>query len=196
MATSGATTTNGGGHDDLTPARRLATNRLGLWLFIASESFLFAAIISARYYLLGLDTPGELNQPLGGAITTVLLVSSLTAFLAERSIAAGDQRAFRRFIWLTVGLGGIFTAGVALEWREAFVHFPPGTLYGTIFFTATGFHAFHVISGALALAAAGYVGRDGRWGPGDHWPVEAVVKYWHFVDVVWVFLFPTLYLLK
>ena len=60
----------------------------------------------------------------------------------------------------------------------------------------TGLHAFHVITGALALAAVGWVGRDGRWNDEDHWPVEGVVKYWHFVDVVWVSIFPTLYLLQ
>lgn len=189
-----------GMHDDLSPARRLATNRLGLWLFIASETFLFAAIITARFYLLGFETPEEVHEPgaqlLGAAITLILLVSSLTAYMAETSIAEGNQKAFRRFIWLTVGLAVVFTGGVVLEWREAFEFFPPNTLYGTVFFTTTGFHAFHVITGAMALAVVGRVGRDGRWGPGNHWPVEGVVKYWHFVDVVWVFVFPTLYLLR
>jgi cytochrome c oxidase subunit 3 len=185
-----------GHHDDLSATARLDANRFGLWLFIASESFLFAALLSARFYILGTERAEELNQPLGLAITTILLISSLTAYLAEASIAAGEQRAFQRWIWLTVALGVVFTGGVALEWAEAFEHFPPGTPYGTVFFTITGFHAFHVITGAIALAAAGWVGRDGRWGREDHWPVEGVVKYWHFVDVVWVFVFPTLYLVQ
>lgn len=191
---------HGGMHDDLSPARRLAANRFGLWLFIASESFLFGALIAARYYLLGFSTPEHIHtasaQLLGAAITLILLVSSLTAYMAETSVAEGNQRGFQRFLWLTVALGVVFTGGVVLEWKEAFEFFPPGSLYGTVFLTITGFHAFHVITGAMALAAAGWVGRDGHWGPGNHWPVEGVVKYWHFVDVVWVVVFPTLYLLK
>jgi cytochrome c oxidase subunit 3 len=187
---------HGAMHDDLAPRVRLQTNRFGLWLFIASESFLFAAVIAARFYLLGFETAEELNQVLGLGITMILLVSSLTAYLAEESIATNDQRKFLRFTWLTVLLAAVFVGGVAYEWSEAFSHFPPGSLYGTLFFTTTGLHAFHVITGALALATVGWVGRDGRWSDEDHWPVEGVVKYWHFVDVVWVFIFPTLYLLQ
>jgi cytochrome c oxidase subunit 3 len=183
-------------HDDLAPRTRLQANRFGLWLFIASESFLFAALIASRYYLLGFETSEDLNQPLGLAITMILLVSSLTAYMAEESIATNDQRRFLRFTWLTVLLAVVFVGGVAYEWSEAFAHFPPGTLFGTLFFAITGLHAFHVITGAIALAAVGWVGRDARWCDEDHWPVEGVVKYWHFVDVVWVFIFPTLYLLQ
>jgi cytochrome c oxidase subunit 3 len=182
-------------HDDLSPADRLRTNRLGLWLFIASESFLFSAVIAARYYLLGFETPEELNQPLGLAITSILLISSLTAYMAETAIAGGDQRGMRRFLLITIALGLVFIGGVAYEWSEAFAHFPPGTLFGTVFFTLTGLHAFHVITGLLAMSSAWWVGRDGRWSAQSHWPIEGVVKYWHFVDVVWVFVFPTLYLL-
>ena len=183
-------------HDDLAPRARLSTNRFGLWLFMASETFLFAAAIAARYYLLGFEKPEELNQPLGLAITSILLLSSLTAYLAEASIATDDQRGFRRFTMATVLLGMVFLGGVAYEWSEAFDHFPPQSPFGTVFFTLTGLHAFHVLSGVLALTAVWHVGGDGRWNAEAHWPVEGAVKYWHFVDVVWVFVYPTLYLLK
>ena len=73
--------------------------------------------------------------------------------------------------------------GVVLEWREGLEFFPPNTLYGSVFFTLIGFHAFHVFSGVVALAALLWVGRDGRFGSRNAWPVEGVVKYWHFVDV-------------
>lgn len=178
------------------PVERLRTNRIGLWLFIASESFLFAALISARFYLLGTERAEHLNQLLGFAITNVLLASSLFAYRAETAAWFGDQRGFRRATATTIGLGLLFMVGVVLEWAEGFAHFPPHTLYGSVFFTLTGFHAFHVFTGIVALAALLWTGRTGRFGPENHWPVEGVVKYWHFVDVAWVFIFPTLYLVE
>lgn len=174
--------------------QRLALHRLGLWLFLLSESFLFLALLSTRYYLLGLYRSPELNQPLGLGITTVLLLSSLTAYRAELAAAFGDVRGFSRGVLATLALGGLFLVGVALEWRDAFDHFPPQTLFGTVFFTLTGIHAFHVLTGLIALAFLWARGRRGRYGPGGYWPVEGVVKYWHFVDVAWVFIYPTLYL--
>jgi cytochrome c oxidase subunit 3 len=179
-------------HDS--PEQRLGTNRLGLWLFIASETFLFGAMISARYYLLGTERPDELNQSLGFAISMVLLLSSLFAYRGETCAMLGDQRGFRRNIGATIALGLVFMGGVVLEWREGLEFFPPSTLYGSVFFTLIGLHAFHVLTGVGALAIVLLVGRDGRFGPETFWPVEGVVKYWHFVDVAWVVIFPTLYL--
>ena len=179
-------------HD--TPEHRLGINRLGLWLFIASETFLFAAMLSARYYLLGTERPEDLNQPLGFVISMVLLLSSLFAYRGETCAMLGDQRGFRRNIGVTIALGLAFMGGVVLEWREGLELFPPSTLYGSVFFTLIGLHAFHVFTGVGALAVVLWVGRDGRFGPEEFWPVEGVVKYWHFVDVAWIAIFPTLYL--
>ena len=77
---------------------------------------------------------------------------------------------------------------------EAFHAFPPHTAFGTVFFTMTGMHAFHVITGLAVLAIALRAGRASH--DGAAWPVEAAVKYWHFVDVVWVFFYPALYLIR
>lgn len=173
---------------------RLRIHRLGLWLFIISECFLFAALLTSRYYILGLYRPPEINQPLGLGITTVLLLSSLTAYRAEMSAAFGNQAGFMRNTLATLAMGGIFLVGVGIEWREAFHFFPPNTAYGTLFFTMTGVHAFHVVSGLLVLLLVYFNGRQGRYGPGNYWPVEGSIKYWHFVDVAWVFIYPTLYL--
>ena len=182
--------------DDRSPAERLAANRLGLWLFIASESFLFAAVISARYYLLCTEVPEELSRPLGMVISVVLLSSSLFAFRAETAAAFGDRRGFVRNTQATILMGVVFMGGVVLEWREGLELFPPSTLYGSVFFTLIGLHAFHVLSGLAVLGLVWRLARKGRFGPGDYWPVEAAVKYWHFVDVAWVFIFPTLYLVR
>lgn len=104
---------------------RLAINRWGLWLFIASETFLFGALISSRYFLQRLDIPEAVNQPLGLLLTAVLLLSSLSAYQAESSAAHGDQRRYEWNLLATLGLGVLFLVGVGVEWNEDFEHFPP-----------------------------------------------------------------------
>jgi cytochrome c oxidase subunit 3 len=182
------TTTAHKGHD------RLAINRLGLWLFLLSETFLFGVLLASRFYLQGTQRPSEMNQPLGLVISVVLVLSSLTAFRAETAASFGDQRRFRLNILFTIGLGVLFIGGVGIEWAEAFHHFPPSSGFGTVFFTLTGVHAFHVLTGIILLALIYFLGRDGRFTAGSYWGVEGAVKYWHFVDVAWVFIYPTLYL--
>ena len=171
-----------------------AINSMGLWLFIVSETALFSAFIFARYYLTGTDQPSELNIGLGYAITAVLLSSSLLAYGAERRIAKGDRRGF---LWLTLGtivLGTLFLVGVGLEWREAAHAFAPPDLFGVVFFSLTGLHATHMVTGLIALCFVWLVGWRGGFGATDHWGVTGVVRYWHFVDAVWLTVFPTLYL--
>ena len=175
---------------------RLAINRIGLWLFLLSESFLFAALLSSRYFLQGVQRPEGLNQALGLVISVILVLSSLTAYRSEVAAAHGDQKRFRRNILFTIGLGLLFLVGVGVEWSEAFSHFPPSSGFGTLFFTLTGVHAFHVISGLFLLAVVYYLGRNGRFTTDNSWGVEGSVKYWHFVDVAWVLIYPTLYLVS
>ncbi len=177
-------------------ASRLQIHRLGLWLFILSECFLFGAIISARYFLAGVSRPHELNQGLGLAITMVLLLSSLTAYRSEVAAAHGNTRQFIRNSLATIILGGLFLVGVTVEWGEAFEFFPPQSAFGTIFFPLTGLHAFHVISGLLLLGFIAVKGRNGKYSEHDYWPVEGAVKYWHFVDIAWVVIYPTIYLVS
>jgi len=96
----------------------------------------------------------------------------------------------------TILLGLLFMVGVVVEWSEGLRHFPPGTVYGSAFFTLIGMHAFHVFTGLVVLGIVLRLGRRGHFGSHDYWPVEAAVKYWHFVDVAWVIIFPTLYLVS
>jgi cytochrome c oxidase subunit 3 len=173
----------------------LAINRIGIWLFFLSESFLFGALIATRFYLRGMERSDHVDQVLGLAITVVLLLSSLTAYRAEVAAAHGDHRAFKLNLYATLILGLGFVAGVGYEWYLAFQHFPPSSAFGTIFFTTTGIHAFHVVTGIILLTVVAYLGRKPeRFGPGHSWGVEGTIKYWHFVDVAWVFIYPTLYL--
>ncbi len=178
------------------PAERLGINRLGLWFFILSESMLFLGLLLVRFSLLGTYTHEELSQVTGLIITVILLASSFTAYQAERSMARGDVEAVKRNLMLTLGLGIVFMAGVSFEWYEALGAFPPSTLFGSVFFTMTGLHASHVLSGLVLIVIVRRRVQRGVFTSTDSWPVEGSVKYWHFVDVVWVFFYPALYLIS
>ncbi len=169
-------------------------NRLGLWFFIMSECFLFGAFLSARYFTTGTFRPEELNQKLALAITIVLLASSISAYLAEASMAHNERKRFALWTTVTIGMAGIFLIGVAIELYEATLHYPPGTPYGSAYFMLIGLHAFHVITGMVGLFIVLFLGMRGRFGSDNYWGVEGVVKYWHFVDLAWVLIYPTLYL--
>lgn len=174
--------------------QRASINQLGLWLFFLSESLLFSALATGRFYIDGLNRPEELSQPLGLGITSILLLSSFTAYRAETAIAQGDRSASSRFLLATIALGIVFVAGVGMEWTIA--EFDPSDPFGTAFFTMTGIHASHVISGIVMLALVYFLSARGHFSAEKHWGVEATVKYWHFVDVVWVFFYPILYLIS
>jgi len=175
---------------------RLQISRLGLWLFILSESMLFVGLAVARFTLQHTAVDEHLSQLIGLGITSVLLASSYTAYRAERAAVVGDSQQLKLFLKLTLLLGFVFVAGVAVEWAAALSHFPPSTGFGTVFFSMTGAHAFHVLTGLVFLGIVLGRARADEYSPEDHFPVEASVKYWHFVDVVWVVFYPTLYLIS
>ena len=175
-------------------ANRPEMNRLGLWLFFLSETFLFAALASARFYIAGADRPEHLNQALGLGITSILLLSSFCAYRAEVAMAHGRRKEFFQFLLATIALGLVFGGGVAYEWSTA--EFSISEPYGTAFFTMTGLHASHVISGIAILALVGVHAAKGNFSSDSYWGIEAGIKYWHFVDIVWVFFYPILYLIS
>ncbi len=172
----------------------LRINSVGLWFFFLSEAFLFGALLAGRFYLAGLDRPSELNQELGLGITSILLLSSLTAFTAEVSMSKGRRGLAVLMLLATIALGLIFFGGVVYEWSSA--EFSQGEPYGTAFFTMTGLHASHVVSGVGILTMLLVMVARGRFSTDSYWGFEAGIKYWHFVDVVWVFYYPALYLIS
>jgi cytochrome c oxidase subunit 3 len=173
---------------------RLATNRLGLWLFIVSDAFVFGALLLTRFYLLG-NTRPHLEQWLGLVVTSVLLVSSFFMNRAEVSIAHGDRKGMIVSTLITLVLGVLFLVGViGFEWRTA--PFGPGDgAEGAVFYMMTGMHAFHVLTGVIFLGIILRNGLRGKYSAERHWAVEAAANYWHFVDVVWIFFYPALYLI-
>ena len=171
----------------------LQLNRVGLWLFFFSEAILFGLLLSARFFIEGIERE-ELDQLLGLGITIVLLLSSVTAFTAETAIEHDNRKLANYGLVATILLGIFFTGGVVYEWSSA--HFHRDESFGTLFFTMTGIHASHVVSGIGILILVWIQFLRGRFSSNDHWPIAGAVMYWHFVDVVWVFFYPALYLVK
>lgn len=190
---------------------KAGTNRLGLWLFLISDSFVFGGLLIMRINLLGLSRP-ELNQTLGLFVTAVLLISSFFMNRGETMIHNGDRQGFLSNILITMALGTAFLLGVIIiEWHaipavaDSILHLfgepagveplkPSSGVAGAAFFMMTGMHAFHVLSGLILLAIVWVNGRRGLYDV-KNYPVEAAAVYWHFVDVVWIFFYPALYLI-
>lgn len=176
---------------------KIGTSRVGLWLFLLSDSFVFGGLAVSRFNLLGLSRPA-LNQYLGLAVTSVLLLSSFFMNRAEASMKHGDRRGFVIGISATLLLGLAFVAGVlGVEWPSAIREgvTPSASAAGAIFFMMTGMHALHVVTGLVLLGTVLRKGLLGLYSEEKHWGVEAAAVYWHFVDVVWIFFYPALYLI-
>ena len=194
-------------HHEVPYAVALRANRLGLWLFCFSELFLFGALLAARFALWG-NTRPALSQGLGFITTSVLLLSSFFMARAETAISHDDRPTFLRSLMMTVVLGLIFFVGVVvMEWNvfgleanlfglELFGHLKvTDGAFGAIFYGMTGIHAIHVLSGIILILIVWNNGRRGHFNAEQHWGVEACAVYWHYVDVVWVFFYPALYLI-
>jgi len=214
MTTANAPVQDHEGHGDvdnhnheLPYALQLKNNRLGLWLFCFSEIFLFGALLVARFVLWGPFRP-DLSQEVGFMATLTLLVSSLFVFRGESAMEIGDRKKFQRNYLIAAFLGVLFFIGVVVfEWNifglegelfgiELFGHLTlaDGVESG-IFFAMTGWHALHVLSGIFLLLVMWNRSRKGDFTPERHWGIEGTAIYWHYIDVVWVFYYPALYLM-
>lgn len=183
-----------GSHDSY--EYKSGTNRVGLWLFLISDSFVFGGLLVMRMNLLGMTHP-HLNQTLGLVVTSVLLVSSFFMNRGETMMANGDRKGFLNNTLITFILGLGFLVGVVfVEWPMA-AHegiTPSSGAAGAAFYMMTGMHAFHVLTGLIFLSIVWLNGRKGLYDE-KHFPVEAAAVYWHFIDVVWIVFYPALYLI-
>ncbi|OJX46924.1 MAG: cytochrome oxidase subunit III [Chloroflexi bacterium 44-23] len=174
--------------------KKTATNRLGLWLFFISDSFMFGGLIISRFYLLG-DQKLDLNQFLGLMVTAILLTSSFFMNRAEVMVSQGNRKGFIRSLIITILLGITFLVGViGVEWADA-PFGPADGAQGAVFYMLTGMHAFHVLTGILFLLVTLRNGLKNKFSSEKHYMVEAAANYWHFVDVVWIIVYPVLYLM-
>ena len=178
--------------------------RYGMLLFIASEVMFFLAWFWAYFNasLYPTEQIGGIWPPEGIATfnpwhlplvnTLILLTSSTTVTWAHHAVRAGNKKGAVQGLIVTVVLGLLFTCVQAYEYSQAPFAFDGG-IYGSTFFMATGFHGAHVIIGTLFLIVCLFRAAAGHFKPEHHFGLEAAAWYWHFVDVVWIFLFSCIY---
>jgi cytochrome c oxidase subunit III len=202
-------------HFDSMVQQRTAVE-LGIWVFLAQEVMFFGGLFLAytfyrtRYHDAFVEASHHLDVRLGAFNTVVLITSSLTMALAVRAAQRGDTRAVRNWVVATMLLGGAFLGVKAYEYNEKFVdHLVPGIdfayhgehprgaqIFYLLYFVMTGMHALHMIIGFGIMIALLVWNARGRVSASYPSRVEAVGLYWHFVDIVWIFLFPLLYLIS
>jgi cytochrome c oxidase subunit 3 len=181
--------------------RFLSHRKLGMWVFLASEVMFFSSLIGAFVAFKiedGFEGIAEiLNLPLATVGTSVLIISSFAVVMGLEALQGGDRRVFTHWMIVTLALGLTFVGIQALEWSELFDHhIDETTLFGTAFFTTTGFHGLHVIGGVVWLTLLLIKFHQGAYTAERHLPVELFGLYWHFVDVVWIVLFTVIYLIN
>ena len=180
-------------------ATGIPTGRLAVWWLLGSEVVLFGGLI-VSYLLRRLlyehwsASAAHTNTLAGATNTFVLLTSSLFVVLAHHAAEHHKPKQACGYLWLTIGGGLTFLVIKGFEWGGEIAHGYTLTtnLFWSFYYMATGLHTFHVVAGLLVMAI---VSRDVRRGKDLH-HVELIGLYWHFVDVVWIFLFPLLYIAK
>jgi len=186
------------------PDTGVNNGKLGIWLFLASEVMLFGALF-ASYIMLRIGAPEwpagatYLNVKLATVNTVVLITSSVTMVMAWASLMRRKFGLFRLYTFATVALGLVFMIIKYFEYSAKFHHhlYPETNTFLAIYFTLTGLHGLHVFGGMVVNAYFGLFGRK-LWEKDPQWltnRVEHAGLFWHFVDLVWIFLFPILYLL-
>ncbi len=187
---------------------------LGMWIFLVTEVMFFGGLFAA-YALYRIWYPEawsegslELDIMLGGINTVVLIGSSLTMAFAVRAAQTGKQRATVNWLLLTMALGLTFLVIKFFEYKHKYdLHHIPGVnfqfegpharqveIFISLYFAMTGLHALHMLIGFGILSTIAWMAHKGRFSKDWYTPVEMSGLYWHFVDIVWIFLFPLLYL--
>ena len=199
-----------------TPAQQKDASSLGMWIFLVTEVMFFGGmflayiVYRAAYPDIFALASSSLNVYIGAANTAVLLCSSFTMVLGVRAAQLGRQKALAINIVLTLLLGFVFLGVKAFEWREKFIehHVPgpsfhfagvamqgPAQLFFSLYFAMTGLHAAHMVIGVGLLSWLIWMAYKGTFTAEYNTPVDIAGLYWHFVDIIWIFLFPLLYLI-
>ena len=199
--------------DSLEQQHEAAT--LGMWLFLITEVLFFGGLFLAYmlyrvwYPVAWAEASRELDIVLGAFNTAVLIGSSLTMALAVHAAALGHRKKIAAYLLLTILLGSVFLGIKVVEYADKFHHhLVPGPnfqfegsdprasqAFYTLYFGMTGLHALHMIIGIVLLGILVWRGAQGMFNHYYYTPVEMSGLYWHFVDLVWIFLFPLLYLI-
>ena len=202
-----------------TEAQQKDASALGMWIFLVTEIMFFGGMFAVYtiyrswYPDVFAIASSSLNEIIGALNTGVLLLSSFTMVMAVRAGQLGQQKMIVIFLILTLLFGGIFLGVKAYEWNQKFEeHHIPGQaafhlagvlpqeqghaqLFFSIYFAMTGLHALHMVIGVGILLTLIVLARKGRFSASYYTPVDVAGLYWHFVDIIWIFLFPLLYLI-
>lgn len=202
-------------HQFETPAQQKDTATIGMWVFLLTEIMFFGGLfltyfLYRQWYPIAFaSASSKLSILLGGFNTAVLIFSSLTMAMAVHFAALGQRKLLVFFLIATLVLGCVFLGVKAVEYHDKWVnHEVPGpyfnfegkdathaSLFFALYFGLTGLHASHMIIGAGILIILIIQANKGRYTAEWHTPIEMFGLYWHFVDIVWIFLFPLLYLI-
>ena len=195
------------------PVQQKETATLGMWTFLATEVLFFGGLFMSyvtyrSLYPAAFAEAGRHTIVLYGTVNTaILLTSSLTMALAVHAVQENRIKALERYLWITVLLGACFLGVKGLEYyADVSEHLFPGPGFRTdlpaqgrifwfLYWVMTGLHGLHVLVGVGLLSVIAFLARRGRFSDRYHNPVEISGLYWHFVDIVWIFLYPLLYLI-
>lgn len=196
--------------------QQLESSTLGMWVFLLTEIMFFGGMFGGYTVYRNLypdafaSSSRYMNIPIGAFNTAVLICSSLTMALAVRAAQLGNKKVLIWFLVFTLILGCVFLGLKVVEYHEKWVdhHIPgPGFRYEDaryfhqaqilffLYFAMTGMHAMHMVVGAGLLTTLIIMAARNRFSAAWYTPVEMIGLYWHFVDIVWIFLFPLLYLI-
>lgn len=187
------------------PSMGVDNRKLLMWLFLGSEGMFFGSLIATYLLYRGRSLAGPFpghnfafNIPYTSVSSFVLLMSSLTMVLALAAVQRGDQRGLRTWLLATALLGLVFVGGQAFEFTS-FVEKGvtlSTNVFGSSFFTLTGFHGAHVTVGIVILLSLFVMALRGRITTENSLTIELAGLYWHFVDIVWILIFTLVYLIK
>ena len=199
-----------------TEAQQKDASTLGMWIFLITEVMFFGGMFLAytvyrrAYSHVFAVASSSLNVTIGAINTAVLLISSFTMVMAVRAAQLGQRKALILFLVATLIFGGIFLGVKAYEWNEKFEqHHVPGPsfhldgvpqqgqaqLFFSLYFAMTGLHALHMVVGVGILSVLIWMAYKGTFTAEYNTPVDIAGLYWHFVDIIWIFLYPLLYLI-
>lgn len=190
---------------EVRPDTGLTNGKLGIWLFLASEVMLFGALFSSYIMLrVGAETwlsgvENHLSIPIATFNTAVLITSSVTVLLSWQALKENNYSKFKLFMWFTIALAVTFLIVKGFEYNAKFSHhiYPKTSTFYAIYFAITGLHGIHVIGGIVVFGFHMFSGIKMHKEDPERFAgrIEITGLYWHFVDLVWIFVFPIFYLL-
>ena len=185
------------------PYTEYSSSKLGMWLFLGTEILLFGglfaayAIFRAKYPEMFAEQHEELNKQMGAINTCILIFSSLTMAMGVTAIKRGKQQLTAILLLITILCGLGFGVVKYFEYSAKFAHhiYPDTSIFFSLYFLMTGLHMLHVFIGLLILATILVLTWKGKFTSEYNTPVEIGGLYWHLVDLIWIYLFPLLYLI-